>query len=489
MKAMPRNRRCMSALAVGLSLLLGGSALAEEPPPLTPSDFAHGRQLELARPGALQSALLDRHVYAGSVESGLADLRVFNRAGEPVPHAIRSLITPEDDAPRRVVLPLFRLEASAPAPTRAIESGPGLYEIDAEIDASGAIVRVRPAPQSVMQDASPPGAEPPAPPSGYLLDASQLERGIVALELSLAADGAEFVTRLRVEGSDDLAHFRRLTKRAAVARLAQAGHRIERTRIELPSSHDDYIRISWPKGQHPIALTAVRAELDREPAPPPRQHAEIAGRPIQDEPGAHLFDLGGALPIDRIQLALPQRNSLAEIELYSGNAEGGPWMRRHQSLVYSLEAPDASGEVLRNPPIPWPVRRHRYFKLVVSPKGGGLGAGTPLLEVAWRPEQLIFIARGEAPFTLAYGRAGAPGTRFAASNLLATTGTRPAELPPATAHAGPPMRLGSDALLEPPAEPIPMRTLALWVLLLAVVAVVAVLSLRLLGEMRSESAE
>jgi len=40
---------------------------------------------------------------------------------------------------------------------------------------------------------------------------------------------------------------------------------------------------------------------------------------------------------------------------------------------------------------------------VVIEKGGGLGSGLPRLTVGWVPQRLVFAARGQGPFQLAYG--------------------------------------------------------------------------------------
>ena len=84
-------------------------------------------------------------------------------------------------------------------------------------------------------------------------------------------------------------------------------------------------------------------------------------------------------------------------------------------MLYQLERAEGA---LRNEEITVPPIRRRYFKLAVAEKGGGLGGGTPALEVAWMPEQLLFVARGAGPFALGYGRAQAVHARFDAAELI-----------------------------------------------------------------------
>jgi len=91
------------------SLGTAARAVADEATRLGVGDFAQGRVLEPGSSRALQSATLDLEVYRASVEPGLADLRVFNAAGETVPHAIRAAPPAAARAAGRVRLPLFPL--------------------------------------------------------------------------------------------------------------------------------------------------------------------------------------------------------------------------------------------------------------------------------------------------------------------------------------------------------------------------------------------
>jgi len=329
-------------------------------------------------------------------------------------------------------------------------------------------------------DAAPDTAPPPEVPAAYLVDASQLRRPVVGLELVLGQEPVQFVVPLRIEGSDDLVHFRSLQTQAALTRLDQAGHRIEISRVDFTASRFRYLKMSWPRTKLPVEIEAVRARLAPETQLPPRDVARIPGQPIEGEADAFLFDLGGEVPVDQIQVDLPDTNTLVEAQLLSGPSGAGPWVRHYTGLLYELEH---SG-LVRNPAIDWPVTRHRYFKLVVSSKGGGLGSGTPVMEIAWYPEQLLFITRGEAPFRLGYGRAAVASTRFDATGLISTTRTGSRELPRETASLGVEYPMAEPSVLEVPEEATSMRTVALWAVLVLSVGVVLAMSARLVRQMR-----
>jgi hypothetical protein len=475
--------RVLAALLWILAVASPSATMARGEQPeetLTPEDFAYGRSVQLRGSSALHTVLLPIDVYRGSVEPHLADLRVFNAAGEAVPHALRRLDAPE---PRQNVtppLPLFRLPAGD-RDTDMRSSGPEIfwhgtagYRVEAKISEREGTIHLEPIP-------APPGAErAPAKTRGYLIDTSSLDRAMTGLELELADTAESFVVPVRVEGTEDLVDFERLVERAAIARLEQAGHHLAKSRIEFKPVRHRYLKITWPNERLPVEVLAVRARLAAEPPPLQRYHEKLAGHSIEGEPHAFRFELGGEVPVDRLQVDLPRPNTVVEAQLYSGRTPEGPWVRHFDGLLYELEY----ASPLRNPEISWPVTGHGCFKLAVSSKAGGLGAQAPVLDVAWRPEQLLFVARGQPPFSLSYGRAGASASAFDFEALLAITRTRSDDLPREDATLGPQRAFADPSVLEPPVPQLPTRTIALWAALLASVALVVGMSIRLIREMR-----
>jgi hypothetical protein len=475
--------RGLVALVWILALTLPARAPARGEPvaePLTSADFAHGRSVQLQGSSALHTVLLPIEVYRGSVEPHLADLRVFNAAGEAVPHALRRLGSPEPQQDITPPLPLFRL------PEEGRDTDPGAggaetfwrgksgYRVDARISEREGTIHL----ESIT---APPGAAPAtAETRGYLIDTSSLDRAVAGLELELADTAESFVVAARVHGTDDLVHFSQLVGRAAIARLDQAGHRLEKSRIELRPARHRYLKLTWLDERLPVDVVTVRARLAAGAPPLRRYHEKLAGHSIEGEPHAFRFQVGGEVPIDRLQVDLPRPNTVVEARLYSGDTPQGPWVSHFDGLLYELQY----ASPLRNPEISWPVTRQLWFKLVVSSKAGGLGAQPPVLDAAWRPEQLLFVSRGQPPFTLSYGRAGASASAFDFGALLAITRTRTDDLPLEDATLGTQRVFADPSVLEPPAPELPSRTIALWAALLVSVALVVGMSIRLIREMK-----
>ena len=147
--------------------------------------------------------------------------------------------------------------------------------------------------------------------------------------------------------------------------------------------------------------------------------------------------------------------------------------------MYRLE----SGDTLRSDPIPW-RRGHRYVRLVVSPKGGGQQRAAPVIDLGWRPGQLLFVARDEGPHVLAVGKRGAQSVAFRADELVRIAGEEARRLDDATVALGPPFALAGDAAFEEPREPVSWRRIGLWAVLVVAVGIVLALSARLIRKDR-----
>jgi hypothetical protein len=466
-----RERSVLSELAIVLVVqfsMLGSQAQAGEDEPLFgPNDFAFGRSLIAERPGSLQSVLLDFDVYRRSVEPGLADLRVFDGDGQPLPYAIRRRLPGTKATSRFVRVPIFRLDAK---PDRSISIGATTnasdYRIDAELTDSGAVVSIHRGDERGT-DAG--------PPAGWLLDASGLDGAVVKLDFTFAEGGGDFVSRLRLESSGDLARWRPVDTQLALARLEQNGHRIERTSFDIPKTKARYLRVTPIAAAPPVELNEVRAELARKKPSRRRFSQRLDGRVDPDDPSVVLFDLGASPPIETVQVRLDQMNSIVEGRLESATQPEGPWRVRQRGVFYRFNR----GGELRNPKASWNASRDRYLRFVTSSRGGGLQGETPTLEVVWQPEQLLYLERDAGGSMLAIGRAGTPDGSFDASDLLRMGKSAADDHTQVSVRLGPEMTLAGRSVLELETPP-PWRTYGLWALLLAIVGTVLALSFRLM---------
>jgi hypothetical protein len=412
--------------------------------------------------------------YRGIARRDLGDVRVFNAAGEPVPHAF---------APREV--------ASVAPVTRSVNLFPLYGEEGQRVDAtsvrvtrssSGAVVSVR-------------TTSTPAPATrrvlAYIVDASAIEERQQALQLEWQASGG-FSGQAHVEASEDLQGWRSVAS-GPVLFLEHAGARLERKRVELAGARAKYLRVSFSGVPADFILKAIRVELRGEQAAPVREWLTVpvsAGK----ESGELLFDTAGQFPVDRIRLALPQLNTVAQVQFLARERAEDKWRLVASATAYRLRG--AGGEIV-NPDIVVPASTERYWLLRVDQKGGGFGAGEVRAEVGWLPHQVVFAARGDAPFRLAYGAKTARQGALAIGAVL--PGYKDGDLKIAkAARVGEPSGDAPQAasLLRDPLQYF--RALAtsgdgkkwlLWGALLAGVLLLAWMAFRLLGEIGSKESK
>lgn len=131
--------------------------------------------------------------------------------------------------------------------------------------------------------------------------------------------------------------------------------------------------------------------------------------------------------------------------------------------------------------IPVGLTSDRYWRVEMEKNSYGDTGHIPMVELGWLPHELLFVARGEGPFVLAYGSArlveaklnnSAPGllTQFTKDNE--ETLIKEAVLLPKVV-------LGGTDVLAPEPPPLPWRKWMLWGVLVLGVGFVAIMALNL----------
>ncbi len=99
-------------------------------------------------------------------------------------------------------------------------------------------------------------------------------------------------------------------------------------------------------------------------------------------------------------------------------ASGASWPGRAVRLLIDGKEWQQPDIVLYTSPV-------RALRLTPNPSSGGLG-GAPTLSIGLTAEQLVFLARGAGPFTLAVGRDTAPAAELPAATLMPGYGSKTA---------------------------------------------------------------
>jgi hypothetical protein len=418
-------------------------------------DYAQQWPLKLSNADAgAYRVVLDRSVYAQLQSPALKDLVVVNAQGAAVSASLFDAQQPLARAANAVEVPWFALPPSSTSRARDIAS-------ISEIAADGTLRRV------VLSD--------PAAAAGsgneYLIDTSQLREPIQALRIGWAAGQAPFDHPYRVTASDDLKTWRTVQEEGHLVELRNNGARIVKDRIELDRVQAKYLRLApLQKSRQALALASVRAEFAAAAIAQDWQWEEISGESVVQKDGssAFVYRIEGRFPFERADVVLPG-NSSNQWTLESRDSEDAEWRSAAAPwMAFQLE----SGSSRSAPQALLGLNRDRYWQLTSRTAANG---AAPKLRLGYRPEVLVFLAQGSAPYAVLAGSARAERADAPLPQLVdALRAQRGQDWQPATAMLGEgePLAGARTALTPAPVER-DWKAWLLWALLVGGALIVA----------------
>ena len=390
--------------------------------------FANQFALDLDGQAAYYAIVLPREVYAASLRNDLADLRVLNGAGEPVPYSLEAPHAPMQPPQQPSVLRSVKWFPVPPSEAGNQGTQPGA-QLGVTIAPDGSLRAVVMAvPQHTVRDAD-------------LVDTGRPDSPVSALLVHLGKDN--YQGRVSLDASDDLRNWQRVTD-TPLLKITYDGDILSQERIELGGLRARYLRLHWLDSAPDIASMEVEEQTVNTSAPrssaPSRQWREGISARAGRTAGEYLFETDGAYPVDLLRLSLPQSNTVARLTIFSRNDPQAPWRALTSSLVYRLQGKSGEQES-QSPPLEIAANTAREWRITVDMRGGGLGSGPLTVAVGWRPALLTFVARGTLPFALAVGNASLGSNAVSRSELMIGAASNIA-----TARVG-------AALSVPPPEP------------------------------------
>src|SRR5262252_4343016 len=419
--------------SVLLALMFVAAPLLSTAGDVSLQDFAYAIPISTPGPSSAYRIAIPLDVYRNIAHEDLRDVRVFNLRGESVPYEL------QDAPPKPVVhsdgppLPLFPLRADARV---------RLDGLRISVLSHGAAVRVQADHQST---------EPP-PITGYLVDARGLALPLSALQLNWPGRAPEFSGSLRVDSSDDLALWHVVKSDSPVVNLRTDGAQLLQSRVEFPSTKAKFWRLAWVGKPAPFELSSVAADIAVGPPQVDRVSLTVPAVSSDDKRREFSFDLGARLPVSQMNIELPEPNSVAKLQILSRAHPTDGWRQVTEADFFRIQ----SGASERtNDPINIATDSDRYWLARVTPPNNAIGSATPKLQVAWNARDLIFLARGNGPFVLAYGNSSAEAASSDLSLLLKGVSVGQAEL-------GTPRSAGGPARLQPAPRVVPWKMVVLW---------------------------
>jgi hypothetical protein len=434
------------------ALLLAPWAVAKE----QAQDYATRVPLTLSGEGPWYRLELPLALHFAARHADLRDLRVFNAEGEALAYALTLGDAQSSEQRQQAAVKWFPLlgEVAAPgAPAIRVQRSTSGTLVEVAPEAAGSATQVR---------------------RGWLLDASAVDLPLHRLQLDWSS-GSEGFQRFSIEASDDLQHWSSWGE-GSIARLSFANERIDQREVELPGRKARYLRLLWQAPQQAPTLLAANliSISSSEQAPALAWSAPLAAQ--SDRPGEYSWTLPLSLPLQRVRFSLPQANTLAPVSLASRRDGKLEWQPLAHGLLYRLPQ---DGREVRQDEIELYGTPIQQLRLRVDERGGGLGPDAPHLQVALRSTQVVFLARGSAPYQLAIGRPGAQSAALPLGTLI--PGYEPARLASlglATAPQSVPAAV--EAVAQQARSQADWKRMGLWAVLLAGVALLGGMAFSLL---------
>lgn len=448
------------------ALLIADQSRAQAP---VPADFAYGCSLPVSDATGLYRLQLPASVYAKLQQQDLRDLQVFNAAGEPMAQMLHQPQPPA--APIRRAIPFFPLPEKAQAPTSDLR-------VQVERHSDGSIITIN---SDATTAPSPSGCS-------YLLDVSGPSPKPQQLELQWSAGAATSMYRVQMWESSDLADWQPLGAEAVVADLEYNGGRISQRSLHLPRTSKPYLRMDCVADSPPLRLTGIEGIIGGEAAITPWQWQQPQPGKTENQQGVWSieYQIQGRLRVEALDLHLPEANSSVRAVVESRPTSESPWQRVASGEFYRL---DVQGSGLRNPLLRCATTTDPWWRLTITAGTATTTAADklPQLRLGWQADDLLFLGRGQGPYTLAFGSgrsleaAGGQEALIRTALLQPGSEARIQQIVPGPIHA-----LGGEQALQPPPATIPWQRILLWLVLVAGVALLALMARSMYQEMNNK---
>ena len=464
--------------AAALSLCTGLAQAAADAS--SPAAYAIRIPVTLAADAPLQRVMLPAEVLVRLQSPGYADVRLFNGAGQPVPMALAGVAAAS--APEEwVTVTAYPILGAASTGTAGLEG----LSLRIEERQGQRVVQIDTAARTTTA-----GPATPQAVRGALLDARNVQLPVARMALDVDLPAGQPLT-FRVQASKDLKHWQPLAEtvlyRADAAAAPTAPGRLGNEQIDLQRADlkGHYLRVTW--GDAAVTLRGATLATSSKTGPRERVSASMA-TPALANPRELVFALPFATPVAALAITPPGSNVLIPVRVLGRNHREQPWSPLASAVVYKMAT---GGKEQASGPVELSGASVREIKIEADPKTPGFAAA-PALALQFEPAQLVFLASGQGPFTLA---AGLPGATAAASAFLPLAslvpGYQPAQenqLPVALADVARADITGGkpadDALVPAAAASggISTRSAVLWGVLLAGVAALGLMAWLLLRQ-------
>jgi hypothetical protein len=377
------------ALALAFAACLIGAAPATDD---NPSTYAVRVPVTADRTWPVQRLAIPAQVLAAARTADLSDLRVFDAAGKPVPIA---RIAPAQKPLHRASLPVLPILGSVNALN--------VKGVTLRLDEEGRV--------GVAQVVGTPAGSTTAKVLGVLLDARRIHGAARNVIINAGIPEAQPVT-FSVEAGVDLKEWRAVGEMVSYRPTASD----DGNDISLPlgdaTLNGEYLRITWHGASRLLSPVTIRRAtlVTRAETTATGSSIEATAPPPTD---AHIseFALPFAAPASTIRIVPRGGEVIVPIRILGRDSREQPWALLGEGTAARQGTGQAKGGILLG------NRAYRMLRIEADPHSAGFSAA-PAITFDFARREIVFLAVGKPPYTLAAGRAATTAAYLPLASIM-----------------------------------------------------------------------
>ena len=349
-----------------IALFYLSDAAAQEKQNFGPDDFEWTMELT-GNAGSLLSLNISETIYRGIKRPDLGDIRVYDAEGNPAPFLIRTVRGTVETLPEKTV-PLLAWDKNT---QRFSASGIEINTSELAVTITGQTEEER--------------------GSVYLADLSGLETAPSKLILEFEKNDY-FNALLHIRSSDDLAEWKDYDKIQAAVFYDSPG--TDKNEFDIPQGR--YLLLNFDRnipGLHSGLVHFDPAEI------PLLGETHFSGTKSADGKKI-LYNTVGCFPAAKIKFILSQPDSIRVTVRESAQPENSRrWSSIRETVIYRIQTPEK--EPSMNGALDAAGFSGPYWE--IEALGEQVFTEIPVMSLLWETRELVFLARGQGPWILAYG--------------------------------------------------------------------------------------
>ena len=434
---------------------------------LSQHDFAYIAETDVIEETPYYELELPTVIYETITRPDLGDLRVLNADGKVVPHGLRApalIRNQKTEMLRARFFPLYQQAKDTPSD----------LHLNIKRDEKGEVINIRSQPAKEKSDSR---------LTGYLIDLRNWDKPVQEIKINWkATENQSFIRKLRISKSNNLERWQYVASGKTLVNMVYQNHQLKENTINISTTKSKYLRLMFEDNKPGLELESIEVSFTKSTRSKPQNWNPVSITAM-DKAGEYSFTNNLKTLARELDIKLPENNTVVRVQVLSRINAEQEWRFRGSSLLYRLSV---NGNSIEKSKVRISPNRDKHWLIRFDQQGGGIGSGEPQVKFSWYPQQLVFVARGEAPYRVAWGSTRVKPVNVNANQLLPNlnkSGLQNEKIISTAVLLTDTMRAMNKQMLEPKGKEINWRNWILWIVLVGAALLLVWMGVRLMKKM------